>query len=113
MSRQLLIEHGPLNELVVEPANRAKILESICNAVQSSFRHDRSTPTEREVKRRCELCLDVFERLRGDFSWSCVRIADVMALALRHELEGVRFEPGILLTGAWSPETLRDPFAKS
>lgn len=97
------ISSSSLNELVIDPKLRLQVLLGIERAIEDSFREDarrderrvKVPRTEREEKRRISICLDLFERLRGDCGWSVDRIVDVMSTALRTELDGTVYEPRI------------------
>lgn len=49
--------------------------------------------TGEEVKRRVRLCFKWIQIMRRDLHWSFERIFDTLPLALRKELDGIKWEP--------------------
>lgn len=87
-----------LFDLIHDAQWRAKVVNSIASAVETSFKVDiaqggsGTSRTNREERRRIAICLDLVERLRGDEAWSCPHLIDAMPRALRGMLDSGSFD---------------------
>lgn len=104
------MERGALAGLVEEPQVIAQVYAAIEKAVTESFDRDQGAlivmpgrVTQAEVKRRANICLDIFKVLRGDMKWSWQRAIDHVPQYLRLQLEGQAWEPSA--RAAWAPST--------
>lgn len=61
--------------------------------ILDSFRADRARRTQAEIKRRFEICVDLFKILRGDCRYSMERTLDAIPAGLRARLDGQPWEP--------------------
>ena len=84
---------GSFNELVGSKMELGKITMAIEAAIATSFALDGGTITDSEVKRRFNICQDVFKILRGDMKWRIERIIDHLPQYLRAELAGSSWAP--------------------
>jgi len=60
-------------------------------------------PTNNEIKRRFTICEAWVRHARGDLGYSLERTVDLMAHALRCELDGITFDPEKGDKTLWSP----------
>ena len=97
------METGRIASLVTEGKIPAVVI-GIETAVALSLAHDRTPgriilvhanagPSKAEVKRRVEICIDIFRQLRGDGHWSVEKIVDHLPRFLRAELDGTDWKP--------------------
>lgn len=63
--------------------------------------------TRSEINHRVKICIDWFFILRGDMHYSIMKAMDILPLALRNELDGVKWEPPLASAG-WAPQTGND-----
>lgn len=63
------------------------------DTIAMSLALDGASPTQSEVKRRFNLCVEIFKQLRGDMKWGVTRILDHLPEYLRAELAGETWEP--------------------
>lgn len=92
---------SPMLELCTRPGDMAKVTKVMLRVVAKSFLDDKSTPTTNEMKRRCDMCIDLFRIMRRDCGWSLIRCMDNLDTALRAKLDGAPWEPS--KKNAWSP----------
>lgn len=78
---------------LVEPANLPRIVDGLTAVIDRSFQQDGATMTRSEVKRRFDICTEIFRQLRGDLRWGVGRILDHLPRYLRAELNGETWEP--------------------
>ena len=78
---------------LIEQGEVGRVTLAIENAIIASMIADRAPTTEAEVKRRFNLCADIFKVLRGDMKWSIARAIDKIPEYLRCELDGVHYDP--------------------
>ena len=92
----------PFGDLVRDERELAKAVNAVIRMVQQSFVDDRrrqmqglgiARQTEREEKRRVDICGAWFRTTRGDFGWSLVKTLDELPKALRAELDGAEYKP--------------------
>lgn len=89
-----MIDNQTFAGLIDDPHDVKRIAEGIFVAVNKSFEYDNNqNPKQSEVKRRFELCVDLFKQLRGDLQWGVGRILDHMPRYLRNELDGIAWTP--------------------
>jgi hypothetical protein len=85
---------GELASLVSNPFSLATLNDGITRAVAQSFREDKFRPTMSEIRRRFNMCVDIFKMLHAKpFEWSVIRIVDEMGHGLRHKLDGIPWDP--------------------
>ena len=81
---------------------------AITKAVQLSFLAPDTacTPTDNEIKRRTNICLEFYKIMRNDLRWSTTKICDQMPRALLADLTGVgvKFLDGMTGRGWLSQE---------
>lgn len=92
-----------LAQLITDPIQFHRVAEAFTAIVAHSFVADGSRITDRETKRRGELCVSIFGQLRGDLGWSTTRALDHLPRYLRCELDGQPWKPDN--RSAWSPNT--------
>ena len=93
-----MIDNQTFAGLIDDPRDGKRIANGIFVAVNKSFEYDKNeTPKAAEVKRRFNICVDLFKQLRGDLQWGVGRILDHMSIYLRNELDGI----------SWTPDTRR------
>lgn len=54
---------------------------------------DKAPTTRSEIRRRFDICADIFKKLRGDLHWGIDRALHFLPTYLRDELEGVSWKP--------------------
>lgn len=54
---------------------------------------DGAPRTHSEIKRRFNMCAEIFKKLRGDLHWGIDRALHFLPTYLRDELEGVAWKP--------------------
>jgi hypothetical protein len=107
---------GVFASLALDKRQLAKVVLGIEAAVAASFLvdHDRSSiimpfgrgdVTQAEMKRRAEMCRDMFRELRGDLKWSVDRIIDQLPDMLRKRLDGEDWIPKNLGPRWWAGVT--------
>lgn len=69
------------------------VTNSFVNSVAGSFAADNGPQTQNEIKRRFNLCCEIFENLRGDLLWAVDRALDYIPRYLRCELDGEPYDP--------------------
>lgn len=71
-----------------------KVTLAIEKAVTDSFKkHPVRHLTSAEIKRRFEMCADIFEALRGDMKWGIDRACDRLLEYLNAKLDGTDWKP--------------------
>lgn len=83
--------------LSADPALRQRVVLSVYQTIEGSFKADRSRVTTSETTRRFRICEQLLRELRRDHGWAFTRICDVLPTALRAKLDGI----------PWSPDTSR------
>lgn len=63
------------------------------DAKRTSVDHVRRVRTEREEKRRTDICGKWFRRFRGDLGFGLIKTLDELPKALRAELDGAKYTP--------------------
>lgn len=67
---------------------------TITKVVEKTFdTHPLTNITQREVKRRIEIALNLVARMRCDLKWSVQRTLDTLPQAMKAELDGVEWKP--------------------
>lgn len=61
--------------------------------IADSFVTDGARMTRSEIKRRFDMCSNIFKKLRGDLHWGIERTLNFLPTYLRDELEGVDWKP--------------------
>ncbi len=61
--------------------------------IAQSLARDKCRATRSEVKRRFDICADIFKQLRGDLHWGIDRALNFLPTYLRAELDGVSWQP--------------------
>lgn len=85
---------GELASLVSNPDALATLNDGITRVIAQSFREDKFNPTMSEIRRRFNMCVDIFKMLHSKpFEWSIIRIVDEMSHGLRHKLDGIPWNP--------------------
>ena len=84
---------GSFLDLVGDKRNLGLVTLAIESAIAASFALDGGTMTDAEVKRRFNMCQNIFKVLRGDMQWGIERIIDHLPQYLRAELSGASWEP--------------------
>ena len=79
--------------LLSDSTQLAKVMLGFETCIQASFAIDGAKITDAEIKRRFNICAQIFKQLRGDLSWGVTRILDKLPEYLRAELDGVQWEP--------------------
>lgn len=71
--------------------SKHRVADAITKAVQLSFLSEetRSTPTEAEIRRRSQICMDHYKIMRNDLGWSITKICDQLPRSLVAELCGL------------------------
>lgn len=83
-----------------------KVTAAFEEAIMVSFiTNPMKNPTQSEIRRRFNLCDEIFSVLRGDLKWSVPKIADVLPTYLKCELDGVPYNPEVV-GAAWSPDAV-------
>lgn len=88
---------------LIEADAVGRVTLAIENALVASMVLDKAPQTEREVKRRFEICARIFKVLRGDMKWSISRALDKLPEYLRCELDGTPYDPKDA-RAVWMPE---------
>lgn len=103
-------EAKPFAELLNTPEDMHRVFFTIRAAIMHSFAVDAQrdgkvpTITQNELKHRFKICEAFFRHCRGDLGYSLEKTLDLMARALRSELDGVSFDPGSdSNTNLWTP----------
>lgn len=73
--------------------NVGTLVLAIESSIAASFALDGATMTGDEVKRRFNICLEIFKVLRGDMKWGMSRIVDHIPKYLLQELNGTTWTP--------------------
>lgn len=106
---------GPFLKMVTED-KIPQVVAGIEAAVIASFAVDAdrrsivmpagSRITAAEMKRRVEMCVEMFRVLRGDAKWSVTRIVDHLPDMLRKKLDGEEWMPAENGPAHWAPSDL-------
>lgn len=89
-------------KLLDSPALIGKVTLAFENAIAGSFeKHKMRHMTQAEVKRRFEICSEIFEKLRSELAWGIDRIIDQMPHYLDEVLSGRDFVPNARTV--WTP----------
>lgn len=85
---------SPFLDLLSDPMDIKAVVNSITDAVAVSYvSHPMRKQTDREDRRRTQICLRLFRLMRGDVRWPVRRCVDTMAEALQVELSGKKWTP--------------------
>jgi hypothetical protein len=96
---------------MLKPADRARVEQTFLKVIADSFQTDvlRSAhptatvkTTHDEIKRRTNLCYDLFMMMRKDVGYSTHRALDMLPFGLRSELDGTPWVPPPV-DRSWSP----------
>lgn len=83
---------GVLSKLILDE-EVGRVTRSLSRMILDSFRADRAQRTQSEIKRRFDICIMLFKRLRGEYKYSLERALDSIPTGLRSELDGIPWEP--------------------
>jgi hypothetical protein len=100
--------NGSLLELAGDGKNLGRVTRAIMDMVAASFEvHPMRHATTDEVRRRGDICIDVFKRLRGELHWSLDRCLDKIPEYLGAQLSGIDWRPSARTI--WTPsETAKE-----
>lgn len=103
---------GPFLQLVTED-KIPQVVAGIEAAVIASFAVDADRSnivmasgrriTSAEMKRRVEMCAEMFREVRGELKWSVARITDHLPDMLRKRLDGEEWRPEENGPAHWAP----------
>lgn len=95
---------SPLVELTKNPAQLERVARGVTAIVTNSFVDRPCMATTAEIKRRGNICIELFKELRRDCGFSVERCLDVIPGALRAKIDGSMWEPPTGNTWAGSDE---------
>jgi hypothetical protein len=104
------IDHKPFAALYRNAEELKVFMVATEHVIWRSFAEDAQRepfktihPTRDEIKRRFRICEAWVRHARGDLGYSMERTVDLMAHALRCELDGVTYDPAAGDKKLWSP----------
>jgi hypothetical protein len=78
---------------LIEVGQVERVTIAFEETIALSFLADKARMTQAEIKRRFNICVDIFKKLRGDLHWGIDRTLHFLPSYLRDELEGVAWTP--------------------
>ncbi len=89
---------------LVERNDIGRVVLAMEETIAASFIADKSRITQAEVKRRAEICRDIFGELRRDLKFNVDRVLQLLPKGLRCKLDGIPWKPEEE-RAIWSPST--------